>query len=192
MNLKQVLVLGLATSLPLGGRGLAQSEFYLTFRGTSYQTNGQGVIVGRPVTERTWLQKAADAGGVTDLKTLALVYHVQGSVFGDTIDVVNPATGAPYVTLFGFYFGEDPGLGRIALTNDFGTQVRRVDQVYTSQSAYALGSAFLTKRFQTDRRGNVTAFINADLHYLVRSEGNSPAQMVIGTFTATKPFVPRP
>ena len=170
--------------------GLAQSEFYVTFRGTCYQTNSSGDIVGTPISEQTWLQQAAQAGGVTDLKTLALVYHINGSSFGDTIDVVNPTNGVAYTTLFGFFFGDQ--LGRTALTNSPPNEVRRVDYIYTQQSPYALGGSFLTKRYVMDGNGNVFTTIDAEMEYLVRPDASNPAKICFGSFTTTTDFVPVP
>ena len=75
--------------LLLGVSASAQTPFLfrMTLRGTCYQANPSGDIVSTPITEITLLQDAAQAGGV-DPKNLALVYHVQGSSFGDTIDIV--------------------------------------------------------------------------------------------------------
>jgi hypothetical protein len=182
------------------GSGLslqAQNEFLLTFRGTTYQTNASGNVVARPATEQTWLSEAAQAGGVTDTSGMAVVYHVAGSYFGDTIDVVNRASGATLTSLVGFFFGDenDGDLGRTALTNSIGTQTRRVDQLYVYynnnfQSKDALGSAFTTKRFMSDRFGNLHGTVDAELNYLMLPAGTNVTRMFVGTFTTTKPFVP--
>src|SRR5690242_18919743 len=80
--------------------------FRMTLRGTCYQTNTSGIVVATQVTEQTLLQDAAAAGGV-DWHNLALVYHVQGSSFGDTIDVVDATSGAVATTLYGLFFGDN-------------------------------------------------------------------------------------
>lgn len=162
--------------------------FHLTFRGTSFETNSAGDVISKPVTETTLLEDVAKPVGITDLSTLGLLYHVAGSPFGDTIEVVNPTNGAKLDLMFGFYFGADSNLGRTALTNAAGTQERRVDQVYTKESIYALGSAFVTKRYVTDTLGNVRATFDGEMHYLVRPKGDQPAKFVVGTFTTTRPF----
>ena len=97
-------VLGLASLVPV--RSFAQNELLLTFRGTYYQTDANGNTVGHPVTEQTWLLEAAEAGGTTDTSGMAIVYHVGGSSFGDTIDVVNRVTGATLTSLLGLFFGD--------------------------------------------------------------------------------------
>src|SRR5207249_6835171 len=96
-RLRAVFCLALALC---SSRTQAQYLFYLTFRGISYQTNAAGNITATPITEQTWLQQAAAAGGITDLSTLAVVYHVNGNAtFGDTIEVVNSYYGSTYTTL---------------------------------------------------------------------------------------------
>ncbi len=170
---------------------LAQSEFLVTFRGTCYQTNTTGSIAPSPVTDQTILQELAAPVGL-DPSTITLVYHIAGSSFGDTIDVVNKSSGATLDTEWGFFFGSDLSLGRMALTNAPNTEVRRVDQLYTKQSPYALGSAFITKRFQPDSKGNVRNTVDAEMHYLVLPTGSTPTKFIIGSFTTTKPFIPGP
>ena len=183
---------GLIFLLAQSAFGQSQPFLYsVTFRGTSYETNGTGSVVTRTMTETTLLQDIAAAAGMSDISGWALVYHVAGSVFGDTIDVVNSSNGTTLDTVFGFYFGSDLSLGRMALTNAFNTQERRVDQLYTKQSQFALGSAFVTKRSIIDTRGNVRATIDADMHYLVRPQGGASARLCIGSFTTTRPFKPR-
>lgn len=158
-----------------------------------YQTNAAGEVTKRPMTEQTILEDLARPVGITDLSTLALVYHVNAGAFGDAIEVVNPANGAKLDLVWGFYFGSDLSLGRMALTNAFGTQERRVDQVYTKQSQFALGSAFVTKRHVADALGNLRSTIDGDIQYLVLPQGTNPAaRLVTGTFTTTRPFRPRP
>lgn len=163
--------------------------FSLTFRGASYETNAAGELIIRPLTEETILQDmAADAGGM-DHRGWSLVYHLNANAFGDTIDVVETSSGKYLDMALGFYFGSDLGLGRMAVTNANNTQERRVDQLYTRHSQFALGSAFLTKRFLTDAQGNRRLTVDADLHYLVRpSKTNVAPRLYMGTFTTTRPF----
>jgi hypothetical protein len=188
-------VLGLASLLPFGLP--AQNLLLLTFRGTYYQASTNGNLIGHPVTEQTWLREAAEAGGTTDTSNMAIVYHVGGSGFGDTIDVVNRATGATMTSLLGLFFG-DPSvqdIGHLPVSNAAGDQVRRVDQVFVFyggnfEAGESLGSAFVTKRFQTDAFGNRHDTIEADVNYEALQEGTNAVHMVVGTFTTTRPFVP--
>lgn len=163
--------------------------FRITFRGTCYQTNTQGTVTATPITDTTLLQDAATAGGV-DWKTLALVYHVQGSSFGDTIDVVTASNGAVGTTLFGLFFGDNAtqDLGRTALTNSVGTEVRRLDYIYTSQNSHSMGASFTTKRFQGDNNGHVRAVFEGQMSWIVNPVGNVGTKVCTGSFVTTKPF----
>src|SRR5258708_38735160 len=176
----------------------AQNLFNLTFRGTSYQTNQAGRIVATPITERAWVQQAAAYVGISDLSTLSVGYHINGSGLGDTIDLINARTGQTYTPIFGLFSGDfDNGqnLGRTALTNAPYTEVRRVDYIYgygnnSFLSSFALGGSFTTKRMLHDPAGNLSFKTDGELEYLVQPQGSLPAQIVSGTFTTTKAFVP--
>lgn len=199
MNFAKVLATVVVACLGSGLVARAQNEFLVTFRGNTYQTNASGLVQARPVTEQTWLSEAAAALGISDTSGMAVVYHVAGSSFGDTIEVVNRANGSSYTTLLGFFFGDNnvQNVGRTALTNSIGTEVRRVDQLYVLynnnfQGTEALGSAFVTKRFMTDASGNPHGTIDADLNYLMLAAGPNPTRMFVGTCTTTRPFVPGP
>jgi len=178
------------------GTSLAQApgKFLITFRGTAYEKAPSGNLVPTPITEKTLLEEAARAGGVTDLSTLALVYHVNGSSFGDTIDVVDSRTGVPRTTLLGFFFGEDRSLNRTALTNAAGTQVRRIDYLYTRQNSHSMGTGLVTRRVLRDTSGNIRLIVDGgQLQWLVLPEnGKTAATMCHATFTTTRPFQPQP
>jgi hypothetical protein len=188
------------------GSGLslqAQNKFLLTFRGKTYQTNSAGNVVVRPVTEQTWLQEAAQAGGATDTSGMAVIYHIAGnSGYGDTIEIADRRTGATLTTLMGFWFGDenDHGLqlGRTALTNSVGTETRRVDQLFIyyngnlQTTTEGMGTAFVAKRFLSDRFGNLNGAVDAELNYLMLPAGTNTYRAFVGTFTTTKPFVPSP
>jgi len=163
--------------------------FHITFRGTCYQTNTMGTVTAMPITDETLLQDAATAGGV-DWKTLALVYHVQGSSFGDTIDVVKASTGEVGTTVFGLFFGDNTtqDLGRTALTNSVGTETRRLDYIYTSQNSHSMGACFTTKRFQGDNNGHVRATIDGQVTWIVNPVGSTGTKVCTGSFVTTKPF----
>jgi hypothetical protein len=175
---------------PLGARAQA-FMFRITLRGTCYQTNTTGVVVATPITEQSLVQDAAAAGGV-DWRTFALVYHVQGSSFGDTIDVVNASSGVVATTLYGLFFADNTiqALGRTALTNNFGTEARRLDYIYTSQNSHSMGACFTTKRYQGDSKGNLHTTINGEMSWIVNPVGNAGTKVCTARFTTTKPFTP--
>ncbi len=171
--------------------GFAQNRFYVTFRGTSYPLNATGNMAPIAITEQTLVDQAAQAGGVADPSTLALVYHVQGlSGFGDTIEVVNRTTGATSPYLFGFFFGEATSTtpNRVAITNAPGTEVRRIDFIYTQQNGHSMGSGFITKRFATDLTGNPHTTVDGKFQWIALPQGTNGTAMCKATFTTTRPF----
>ncbi len=175
----------------------AQNELVLTFRGKYYLTNSTGYVVQIPVTEKTLMLEAAQAGGTSDISNMSLVYHVAGSSLGDTVDVVNRSTGATLTSILGFFFGDNTvqDVGHVAVTNSTGTEVRRIDQLFalyggSFQSGQSLGGASVTKRFQQDLQGNHHDTVEVDVNYLAIRGATNNVHMVVGTFTSARPFIP--
>jgi hypothetical protein len=175
---------------------LAQSPYlyHITMQGTCYQTNGTGNFVATPITEKTLVQDAAQAGNVSP-SSIAIVYHLQNSGLGDTIDIVDATTGSTVVNLFGLYFGDDPTLGRSAATNSTQTVIRRLDYIYTQQNttftsfnSHSMGSAFTVKRFMTDTNGVTQATIEAQMSWIVNPSGTSGTKLCNVNFSSTTPF----
>ncbi len=173
----------------------AQYEFRWTFRGTCYQTNGTGNVIATPITEQTLLQDAAQQGGITDLSTLAIVYHLHGNDLGDTIEVVNAGNGATLFTPFGLFFGDDASLGRSAITNSTSTEIRRLDYVYTlntstytSPNSHSMGAAFTTKRFLTDTNGNVHSSFEGPISWIVNPQNGQGTKVCSGAYTTGQPL----
>jgi hypothetical protein len=176
--------------------------FRLTLRGTVFQTNTLGQVVQIPITETNILQDAAAAGGISDLSTLALVYHIHGGSYGDTIEVVYTSSGARADDLWELAFGEDGPLNagqtvyRTALTNSPGTEVRRLDYIYmyhystyTAPNNHSMGACFTTKRFQADGNGNYRTSIEGQMQWIVNPYNNAGTKVCTATFRTTKPFV---
>jgi len=182
-----VVLLSAATSF-------GQYKLAITFRGTAYLTNGTGNVVAVPLTEQTFVQDAAQRGGV-DPSTLTLVYHIGGSSSppGDSIDVVNASNGSTGFVPFEFLFGDnqdDPTLGRSSLTNATHTEVRRVDYLYTlnpstytSPNNHSMGAAFVTKRYVTDTGGTVHVTIEGPMHWIANPQGTNGPIICNGSFT---------
>jgi hypothetical protein len=196
MNLTQLLALGTTCAVLCQFTATAQSPFLyrLTMQGTYYQTNGAGDFVAAPLTDKIILQDAAQAGGVSP-DSIALVYHLQNSGLGDTIDVVNASTGATIVNLFGLYFGDDSSLGRSAATNASQTVIRRLDYIYTqpnttytSFNTHSMGSAFTTKRILTDTNGVTHYTIEAPMSWIVNPSGTNGTKLCTVNLSTTTPF----
>jgi hypothetical protein len=175
---------------------LAQLPFlyHLTLQGTCYQTNSSGNFVATPITDKILVQKAAQSGGVSP-SSIALVYHLQSSGLGDTIDFVNATNGSTLANLFGLYFGDDPTLGRSAATNATHTEIRRLDYVYTQQNTaftsfntHSMGSAFTVKRFLRDTNGTTHTTVEAQISWIVNPSGTNGAKLCTASFNTTTPF----
>ncbi len=188
----------LAAAALLIGRGNAAAQSYyeykFVFNGTAYQTNAAGDIVGTPITDQTLLQSRAVLGGITDLSTIAIVYHLNGGSLGDTIDIIS-TNGATLTTEFGLYFGSAASLGRTAVTNLTQTEQRRLDYVYTfNGSQYtdsnpdSVGAAITTKRFLVDSAGNTNMFIEGQISWDVQPQGTNGPILCIGNFTLGRPM----
>jgi len=163
------------------------TEYLWTFSGLSCETNGAGKIVAKPISEKTMLAEAAAAAGVSS-EGMVLVYHINGSSFGDTVDIVRRTNGAVLQNLFGYFFGYDNALGRISLTNGAGSQVKEIDYIYTSQNSHSLGDSFTTKLFTTNRNKTVTELVDGPMNWLVTPEGNNGVKVCNGHFTTGKPL----
>jgi hypothetical protein len=152
----------------------AQGKFI--FRGTCVQTNATGGFRTVTITHETLLNEAAQAAGV-DPGTLTLVYHLHGTDFGDTVDIVNSSTGVVVDTLFGFYFGES--FGRQAITNAAGNIVKRLDYIYTKQNDHSLGNALVTKTYSSNRPTRISGTMN----WVVTPTGTKGTKICNGTFS---------
>jgi hypothetical protein len=184
----------LALGLMAGFTQQQPTVFKLAFKGTAYQRDDSGNIVGVPLTEQTLL--AARTGGNT--QNLALAYILDGNERGDTIEIVDTTTRARQGFMFGLWFGDDRTmqLGRTALTNAALTEIRRVDQVFTldnstysSQNGHGVGTSFVVKRFVRDTAGNTQATIDVQIQWMVNPWGdNRWAKICHGTFVSTQPL----
>jgi hypothetical protein len=184
-----VLLLGL-----LCAHGQSYSEYKFIFSGTAYQTNALGNIVGTPITDQTLLQSRA--GGITNLSTLSIVYHLNGDTNfgGDTVDVISSTNGDVLTTEFSLLFGSDTGLGRIAVTNAAQTQQMRVDYIYTdNNSTYtfdnddSVGLCITSKNFVATN-GVTNAVISGSMSWGVEPQGTNGPIVCIGKFSANQPL----
>ena len=192
LKLVAVCAAGIAASAL---NSFAQSPYLyrLTLQGTCYQTNGPGNFVATPLTDKILVQDAARSGGV-DPNSISLVYHLQSSGLGDTIDLVN-SNGTTLANLFGLYFGDDATLGRTAATNSTQTEVRRLDYIYTqnnttytSFNSHSMGAAFTVKRFLTDTNGTTHVTVEAQMSWIVNPEGTNGTKICTANFNTTTPF----
>lgn len=182
LTVASVVLVGLATT------GSAQSKLQMVISGTCYTTDAQGHIVPQAINNQTLLQKAAQAGGLTDTSNLGLAYHLNGNDLGDTIEVINRTTGATLTTLFGLYFGES--FGRESLLSASRQQMRRIEYIYTDQNSHSLGSALLTDYFFLDGSGHTNSiYVLGQMQYLLLTDStHTNAQVCTASFTTLRPW----
>jgi hypothetical protein len=174
--------------------GQSYTEYKFIFSGKAYETNAAGKIVGTPITDQTLLQDRARLGGITDLSTISIVYHLNGNAQGDTVDVISNATGQVLVTELGLYYGSDSGLGRVAVANASQTQQRRIDYIYTSNgSTYtfdnddSVGLCITSKNFVMTN-GTTNASISGTMSWGVQPQGTNGPIVCTGTFSLGAPL----
>jgi len=184
MKISKILLLSGCAMLLAAADARAQYEFKFTFKGVTVATNGVNVVT-TPYTEKNIIQEAAADGGA-DPNTLDIVYHIGGSSFGDTVDIIRISDGATLRTMYGFFFAEDPGLGRTAITNASATEVRRVDYIYTDQNSHSMGAAFTTKRIVTDGSGTHTTF-EGPMQWLELQRPTRPTRIISGSYITGAP-----
>jgi hypothetical protein len=191
--MKPLLLLSLILMLA-AGRAVAQHSFKFIFQGMAYKTNAAGLMTATPITDQTLLADRAQAGGITDLSNLAIVYHVGADPKGDTIEIVDLTTKAVLAFQFGLWFGSEPSLQRSSAKNAAGTEERRVDYIYTmhnstytSQNSHSSGAAFVTKRFLQDTNGAIHTTIEGPMHWIVNPQGTNGTIICSGTFITGEP-----
>ncbi|HEV2208449.1 MAG TPA: hypothetical protein VG167_06705 [Verrucomicrobiae bacterium] len=188
---KTILYAACATFLLCQGSASAQPLFHLTLRGSSATTDPNGHIFSGQFTEKTLLNEFALQNGLTNTAGYGVAYHVGGNALGDTIDVINLTNGQPVTSLIGFYFGEDPTLGRPpALRSASGAQQRRIEYIYTSQDPHSLGSALITDYYWLNGDGTTNAEAHfGDMQYLVLPDSlRSTVRVRNAHFTTTGPW----
>jgi hypothetical protein len=181
-------------ALALGsGHAHAQAFYKFIFRGTAYQTNATGNVAAIPITEQTLLEDRARAGGITNLSSLAIAYHVNGDAKGDTVEIVDLTSRTVLALQFGLWFGSDPKLERSAILNADQTEARRVDYIYTLQrstytspSSHSMGATFVTKRMLKDAEGNTHFTAEGPIHWIVNPQNGYGTTVCTGTFTTGK------
>lgn len=159
----------------------AQTTMYeFFFQGTRFQTNGAGLIKPYPVTEKTLLKEIAAAANVPNPSYMRMVYHVGGSELGDQVQIINSTNGVVLDNVFGLFFGQS--FARVGLTNKLGSDVRRIDYVYTKQDSHSMGAAFVTRSFI--KTNNVTRLsVKGDIEWVERGVST---RMYSGTFRTGK------
>jgi hypothetical protein len=193
----------LATAVWLGGGlvalGQTYTEYKFVFKGIAYQTNASGNLVGTPITDQTLLQSRASQGGITDLSTVAIVYHIGGDTNdiepGDTVDVIYTNSPTALTTEFSLFYGSTSGNGRTAVTNAAQSEVWRADYIYTfDMSAYtfdnddSVGLCLTHKINVAPTNGFANTIITGDMSWGVAPQGTNGPMVIVGTFYLGQPM----
>lgn len=201
MQMTKALFLAACGSLLCGGFNAAAqtyTEYKFIFTGMAYQTNAAGNLVGTPITDQTLLADRAGQGGITDLSTVAIVYHIGGNAgdpeAGDTVDIIYTNSPDPLTTEFNLWFGSDC-CGRTAVTNAAQTEQWRADYIYTSDySTYtfdnddSVGLCLTHKVNVTPTYGYANSSITGNMSWGVEPQGANGPIVCIGTFTLGQPM----
>jgi hypothetical protein len=163
----------------------AQQRFLLQFQGVTWTTNKSGsqIITGASTT-RTWLKNYAQVNGLSNPSALGLAYHLNGSINGDTIDVID-STGNSIDILYGFYLGLAGG--RTALVNSNLSQIKLLQYVFSSTNVYTIGSGIITELYTLDSSGNTNkTAISGLIQFQVPPTAASGLSFCTGTFVTGK------
>ncbi|HEY3854035.1 MAG TPA: hypothetical protein VGO67_06550 [Verrucomicrobiae bacterium] len=182
--------------LALAPAVLCQShyEYKFVFNGFAYQTNAVGKLASTPISDQTFLRDIARRGGVADVSTISLVYHLNGNPLGDTIDVISNATGQTLSGFLGLYYGSAGNLGRTAVTNAAQSSQRRIDYIYTSnKSTYSfdnddsVGASMTIKNLVVNN--NMTNWvISGNMSWGVQPQETNGPILCIGKFSLGPPM----
>ncbi len=178
----------LAGAFALATPAHAQTVLALTLKGTCQTTNDSGAIVSTQINNKTLIQDAITATGITNAASLAVVYvpsaSTDPSVQGDFVEVINNTNGTPIYTNLQFMYG---GLFPQALTNADGSQILIGAQVIPLPLAIgdSLGGATINEKITTKNTA-----IRGSFNYTALKDpaGSSTLKVCNGTFTSGKPF----
>jgi hypothetical protein len=182
MNIFKVIAC-LITGLFVSELSAHAQKYQFTFRGIGWTTNAAGRFVSYPISERTWLVEYARLNGIRNLRSLNLIYQAGGDQRGDVIKIVNPTNGATIYPLFSFFFGES--FDRAALTNRDGSQIKRLEYVYTHDNSHSVGSVLVTESLTLDHMGHTNrTLVGAQMDYFALPNALHPSvQICNGTLT---------
>ncbi len=180
--------------LALAVQGYGQNVFEVKIKGTCLTTNDSGAIVSLKMDNKSLIQDAVTALGLTNSTKLTVVYvqnaSTEPSSPGDYIEVVDSSTGTSvYTNLQFMYGGPFPPPLLSADQTDFvaGAQVIPLP---LAGSGDALGGATIHARALTKK-----TVISGSFNYTsLRSPGgtfNDIVEACSGTFSVGKPFVPK-
>jgi hypothetical protein len=162
----------------------AQGEMLqLRFEGSCRSTNESGEIIKRNVNNRSLLRDYAQAHSITNINTLALVYHSLGDERGDVIQIVNARTGEVLADVLALFFSVD-------LPNGDGSAIAKEVSLFNSQQSFAIGSGILKEQL-LDKKGNPDHRVSGTLQYYLLPTAEDGLQLCTANINASKTFTPK-
>jgi hypothetical protein len=169
-TIRFALIAGIVVSASLPA--LSRDVFHVSWHGTAYTTNPNGVIVARPYSQKDILNKyAADAG--VDPRYLAVAYVHDEEEPAEELEIVSTVDGSSIANVFQF-------LGGLAVSNADGTRSRRQRFIFNEDHRSALGTLSGSERLRRNADGEIISF-----SYQGRFEFSIPEEktVYVGSFS---------
>jgi hypothetical protein len=165
---------------PERAAGQSGNNLYRVFvSAVSVTTNDSGRLVPFWIDNRDIVRKCAADNGVSDPRTLTLVYDVEA----DALEVVDRSTGDLICTPY--TFSED-----FSLTSPSGATRERLAFVFAESSDTAGGSLKATERRSFDSEGNIVRFNLSGRFQFAVAPDNGRSKIVSGNLFTGRRFAP--
>lgn len=165
------------------GQGTPQEMLQVKFDGVCRGTNDAGDYIRELVNNKSLLRDYAEQNGITNRRSIDLVYLPKGDERGDVIAVVDANTGAVLFHEFALFFSKD-------LPTADGSQISKFAYIFNHQTSDSIGSAML-RELLLDRRGNAIHIITGNLQFFLPPDGTNGLRLCTATVTTGKPFEPK-
>ena len=156
--MKTATLLGICFVLLLNLTASAQQRFRLTFQAVCRVNDSSGRVTTARLSSRDLIQRCAAGAGITNSRSLELVYNLGAFFNGDSIEVVN-TNGNLICQPFRLLFGS-------GVTNSDGTLIERLAFVYNDQQSDPVGSATITERTTAGRGGSTRFVLQGKIQFL--------------------------
>jgi hypothetical protein len=186
MNAPKLIIGVLSGLLLCASATTAQELLQIRFNGRCLGTNDSGQPIREVMNNKTILEEYAAQNSITNLNSLALVYAVDGDERGDVIAVANAHTGEILSHLYGLFFSME------LPSSASGNQFSRFAYLYNSQQSYEMGSAMLSEKVITKKKGDTNRIINGDLQFYLTSDGSNSLRLCTANINVAKAFTLTP
>ncbi|HHY85143.1 MAG TPA: hypothetical protein GYA07_06365 [Verrucomicrobia bacterium] len=154
---------------------------HIKFVARCQTTNDAGRLVRETINNERLLKEYAGRNAVTNIRTLELVYHVDGDERGDVISIVDATTGEVLQPVFSLFFPVDLPVGD-------GSQFTRFAYMFNDQQSTAMGTAVLNERLTTNRRGETRRLIQGQIQLHLAPDETHGLRICTGSLVANRPF----